>query len=167
MLNDISSFTISFVLVFIYTYRSHNILTRYHHGYYTTGHRGQLNTGYHLTTYPSSPQSIYDMTIDYNKTNEHLQTTNQHKKKITNCFTQIIHKRCQTHKTNRSMNRETIQSYSITLTTTQVQETIKQSKNNSQGTDKINHRYLLDSQFSRACLKLLLEKHNTTHMEVG
>ena len=41
----------------------------------TTGHRGQLNTHYHLTTYPWSPQSIYDMTIDCNKTDEHLQTT--------------------------------------------------------------------------------------------
>ena len=43
--------------------------------HYTTGHRGQLNTHYHLTTYPSSPQSTYDMTIDCNKIDEHLQTT--------------------------------------------------------------------------------------------
>ena len=28
----------------------------------TTGHRGQLNTHYHQTTYPSSPQLTYDMT---------------------------------------------------------------------------------------------------------
>ena len=41
----------------------------------TTGHREQLNTHYHLTTYPSSPQSTYDMTIDCDKTDEHLQTT--------------------------------------------------------------------------------------------
>ena len=32
----------------------------------TTGHRGQLNTNYHQTTYPSSPQLTYDMTTDYN-----------------------------------------------------------------------------------------------------
>ena len=43
--------------------------------HYTTGHHGQLNTHYHLTTYPSSPQSPYDMTTDCNKTDEHLQTT--------------------------------------------------------------------------------------------
>ena len=34
----------------------------------TTGHHGQLNTHYHHTTYPSSPQLTYDMTTDYNKT---------------------------------------------------------------------------------------------------
>ena len=33
----------------------------------TTGHLGQLNTHYHQTTYPSSPQFTYDMTTDYNK----------------------------------------------------------------------------------------------------
>ena len=33
-----------------------------------TGHRGQLSTHYHQTTYPSSPQLAYEMTIDYNKT---------------------------------------------------------------------------------------------------
>ena len=45
--------------------------------YHTTGHRGQLKTPYHLTTYPPSPQSTYNMTmtIDCNKTDEHLQTT--------------------------------------------------------------------------------------------
>ena len=42
--------------------------------YYTTGQRGQLNTHYHLTTYPSSVQSTWGMTIDCNKTYEHLQT---------------------------------------------------------------------------------------------
>ena len=30
---------------------------------------------YHQTTYPSSPQSTYDMTTDYNKTDGHSQTT--------------------------------------------------------------------------------------------
>ena len=41
----------------------------------TTGHRGQLNTHYHQTTYPSSPQSTYDMTTDYNKNNRPSPTT--------------------------------------------------------------------------------------------
>ena len=39
--------------------------------HYTIGHRRQLNTHYHQTTYPSSPQSTYDMTTDYNKTDFH------------------------------------------------------------------------------------------------
>ena len=52
-----------------------------------------------------------------------------------------------THKTNRHINRAThnIQGYNITLTTSQVQEAIKQSKNNnSQGPDKLNIRHLKD-----------------------
>ena len=50
-----------------------------------------------------------------------------------------------THKTNRSINRAThkIQVYNIILTTTQVKEAIKQSKNNnSQDPDKLNIRHL-------------------------
>ena len=43
--------------------------------HYTIGHRGQLNTHYDQTTYPSSPQSTYDMTTDYNKTDGHSPTT--------------------------------------------------------------------------------------------
>ena len=43
--------------------------------HYTIGHRGQLNTHYHQTIYPSSPQLIFDMTTDYNKTDEHSPTT--------------------------------------------------------------------------------------------
>ena len=43
--------------------------------YYIIGHRGQLNTHYHQTTCPSSPQSTYDMTTQYNKTIKLLQTT--------------------------------------------------------------------------------------------
>ena len=39
--------------------------------HYTIGHRGQLNTHYHPTNYPSSPQLTYDMTTDYNKTDGH------------------------------------------------------------------------------------------------
>ena len=55
-------------------------------------------------------------------------------------FHKTIHKHT-THKTNRSINRAThkIQGYNIPLTKTQVQEAIKQSKNNnSKGPDKLN-----------------------------
>ena len=45
-----------------------------------------------------------------------------------------------THKTNRSIDRAT---HNITLTTSHLQEAIKQSKNNnSQGPDKLNIRHL-------------------------
>ena len=43
----------------------------------TAGHRGQLNTHYHQTTYPSSPQLTYDMITDYNKTNGLSLTTSK------------------------------------------------------------------------------------------
>ena len=48
-----------------------------------------------------------------------------------------------THKTNRHINRaiHNRQGYNITLTTSQVQEAIKQSKNNnSQGPEKIKYQ---------------------------
>ena len=87
-------------------------------------------------------------------------------------FYQTIHKHT-TYKTNRSIKRAThkIQGYNITLTTTEIQEAIKQCKNNnSQGPDKLNIRYLqhidpLGLAFLTR-LKLLLHLHNTTHMEV-
>ena len=76
--------------------------------------------------------------------NNKIATTPTH---IANCFTKTIHKHYQapTHKTNRHINRAThnIQGYNITLTTSQVQDAIKQSKNNnSQGPDKLNIRHL-------------------------
>ena len=49
--------------------------TTYSPSQYTIRHCGQLNTHYHQTTYPSSPQSTYDMTTDYNKSDKLLQTT--------------------------------------------------------------------------------------------
>ena len=61
-------------------------------------------------------------------------TANYFTKQFTNTDTQHS-------KTNSTINRGTqkIQGYSITLTTTQVQEVIKQSRNNnSQGPDKLN-----------------------------
>ena len=80
-----------------------------------------------------------------------------------------------THKTNRHINRAThnIQGYNITLTTSQVQEAIKQSKNNnSQGPDKLNIRHLkhigpLGLAFLTSMFKTALNKNNTSHMEVG
>ena len=64
-----------------------------------------------------------------------------------NCFTKHFTNtvKHETHKTNRSIDRATrnIQGYNITPTTSQVQEAIKQSKNNnSQGPDKLNIRHL-------------------------
>ena len=66
---------------------------------------------------------------------------------IANCFTKQFTNTVKyaTHKTNRSSNRVTqhIQGYNSTLTTTQVQEEIKQSNNsNSQGPDKLKIRHL-------------------------
>ena len=75
------------------------------------------------------------------------------------------------HKTNRSINRETqnIQGYNITLTTTQVQDAIKQSKhNNSQGPDKLNIRHLkhigpLGLAFLTRMFKTALNKNIIPH----
>ena len=66
-------------------------------------------------------------------------------KHIANCLNEQFTVKHATHKANRSINRTTqnIQGYNITLTTFQVQEAIKQSKNNnSQGPDKLNIRHL-------------------------
>ena len=73
-----------------------------------------------------------------------IATTPKH---IANCFTKqskntVKHAK---HKTSRHINRAThkIQAYNITLTTSHIQEAIKQSKNNnSQGPDKLNIRHL-------------------------
>ena len=58
-----------------------------------------------------------------------------------------IHKHCQTrtYKTNRYIDKATqnIHGYNITLTSSQVQEAIKQNKyNNSQGPNELNIRHL-------------------------
>ena len=69
---------------------------------------------------------------------------NKHTQTFYELFHQTIHKHA-THKTNRSIDRATqnIQGYNITLTTSQVQDALKQSKNNnSQGPDKLNIRHL-------------------------
>ena len=63
------------------------------------------------------------------------QQNNNHTQRYCELFHQTIHKHCQTLNTQdtRSINRAThkIQGYNITLTTTQVQEAIKQNKNNN------------------------------------
>ena len=76
--------------------------------------------------------------------NNKIATTPKH---IANCFTKQFTNTVKhaTNKTNRSINRAThnIEEYNITLTTSQVPEAIKQSKNNnSQGPDKLNIRHL-------------------------
>ena len=101
-------------------------------------------------------------------------------KLIANCFTkQFINTvKHATHKTNRSINRATqsIQGYNITLTTSQVQEAIKQSKNNnSQGPGKLNIRHLkhigpLGLAFLTSIFKTALNKKiipHTWNLEVG
>ena len=77
-----------------------------------------------------------------------------------------------THKTNRSINRVTHkkQGYNITLTTTQVQETLKPSKNNnSHGPDKLNIRHLkyidlLGLAFLTSMLKTALNTNIIPHV---
>ena len=87
-------------------------------------------------------------------------------------FHQTIHKHCQAHNTqNKHINRAThnIQGYNITLTTSQVQEAIKQSKNNnSQGPDKLNIRHLkhigpLGLAFLTSMFKTALNKNIIPH----
>ena len=87
-------------------------------------------------------------------------------------FHQTIHKHCQARNTqNRHINRAThnIQGYNITLTTSQVQEAIKQSKNNnSQGPDKLNIRHLkhicpLGLAFLTSMFKTALNKNIIPH----
>ena len=85
-------------------------------------------------------------------------------------FHQTIHKHA-TDKTNRSIDRATqnIQGYNITLTTSHVQEAIKQSKNNnSQGPDKLNIRHLklispLGLAFFTSMFKTALNKNIIAH----
>ena len=93
-------------------------------------------------------------------------------KHIVNCYLQFTNtvKRA-TRKTNRHINRAThnIQGYTITFTTSQVQEAIKQSKNNNlQGPDKLNishlkHIGLLGLAFLTSMFKTALNKNITPH----
>ena len=102
--------------------------------------------------------------------NNKIATTPTH---IANCFTQQFTNTVKhaTHKTNRHINRAThnIQGYNITLTTSQVQEAIKESKNNnSQGPDKLNIRHLkhigpLGLAFLMSMFKTALNKNIIPH----
>ena len=103
------------------------------------------------------------------------QSTSTHTKHIhniqqTHCelFHQTIHK----HATNRYINRATqkIQGHKIALTTIQVQEAIKHSKNNnSHGPDKLNIRNLkhigpLGFAFLMSMLKTALNTNIIPHI---
>ena len=100
------------------------------------------NTHILWKTIQSIQQSTSTHTQPFHTIHQQITTT---PKNIANCFTKQFTNtvRHATHKTNRSINRATqkIQGYNITLTTTQVQEAIKQN-DNSQGSDKLNIRHL-------------------------
>ena len=86
-------------------------------------------------------------------------------------FHQTIHKHCQARNTQKQTDTLTEQhtTYNITLTTSQVQEAIKQSKNsNSQGPDKLNIRHLkhigpLGLAFLTSMFKTALNKNIIPH----
>ena len=101
------------------------------------------NTHIHWNTIPGLSNRAPPPTLNNSITST---TTQQPHPNIANCFTKHFTNTVKdaTHKTNRSINRAThkIQGYNITLTTTQVQEAIKQNKNNnSQGPNKLNIRH--------------------------
>ena len=109
--------------------------------------------------YTHSTRYIQQTTSTHTKHFHNIQNNN-HTQTYYELFHQTIHKHCQSCNTQDiSINRatHTIPGYSITLTTTQIQEAIKQSENNnSQGHDKLNIMHintyaLLDSHSSRAC----------------
>ena len=120
--------------------------------------------------------SIQQSTITHTKHIHNIQQQNSNYTQ-THCElfhqTQTINKHCQTRntQTNRHINRapHNIQGYNITLTTSQVQEAIKQSKNNnSQGPDKLNIRYLkhigpLGLAFLTSMFKATLTKNIIPH----
>ena len=110
--------------------------------------------------------------------NNKIETTPKHiancfPKHIANCFTKQFTNTVKhaTHKTNRHIGRAThnMQGYNSTLTTCQVQEAIKQSKNNnSQGPDKLNIRHLqhigpLGLAFLTSMFKTALDKNIIPH----
>ena len=121
---------------------------------YTLGSQAQ-----HAHTLDDHTHYIQKSTTTHTKHFHYIQQQNSNHQQTLRIVSQTIHKHCQTHKTNRYINRaiHTIQGYNITLTTTQVQEAIKQGKNNnSQGPDKLNIRHLntlalLESHSSRPC----------------
>ena len=115
-----------------------------------------------------APQPTLNTSITFN--NKIARTPNH----IANCFTKQFTNTAKhaTHNTNRSINKATlkIRGYNITLTTTQVQEAIKQNKNNnSQGPDKLNikhlkHRSPLRLAFFTSMLKTALNPNIIPHI---
>ena len=109
-----------------------------------------------------APPTTHNNSITFN--NKHTQT-------YCELFHQTIYKHA-THITNRSIDRAThnIQGYNITLTTSQVQEAIKQRKNNKVLITKYQTpKYIgpLGLAFLTSMFKTALNKNNTSHMEVG
>ena len=113
-----------------------------------------------------APPPILNTSITFSNK---IATTPKH---IANCFTKQFTNTVKhvTHKTNRSINRAThkIQGYKITLTTTQVQEAIKQSKNNnSKGPDKLNIRHLIANTLEKSLLHYLTANIPNTPTQYG
>ena len=70
-----------------------------------------------------------------------------------------------TRQTDPLTEQHKLQGYNITLTTTQVQEAIKQSKNNnSQGPDKLNIRHLTHRPYWTRMLKAALNTNIIPHI---
>ena len=119
----------------------------------------------HTYTMEDHTWSIQLSTSNHTQLHHIQQQNSLHTQTYCELFHQTIHEHCQTHTTNRSIDRVTqnIQGYNITLTTSQVQEAIKQSKNNSQGLDRLNIRHLkqidpLGLAFLTSMFKILLTK---------
>ena len=115
--------------------------------------------------------SIQQSTTTHTK---HIHNNQQQNSNYTQTHCKLFHQTINkhtTHKTNRHINREThnIHGYNITFTTSQVQEAIKQSKNNnSQGPDKRNIRHLkhigcLGLAFLTSMFKTALNKNIILH----
>ena len=113
---------------------------------------------------------VYQIEHRQPHTTNSITFNNKHTQTYCKLFHRTIDKNA-THKTNRSIDRATqnIQGYNIALTTSQVQEAIKQSKNNnSQGADKLNIRHLkhiglLGLAFSTSMFKTALNKNIIPH----
>ena len=127
---------------------------------------------HHTHSFEDHTWSIQQSTTTHTKPIHNIQQQNNNYTQ-THCelFHQTIHKYA-THKTNKHINRAThnIQGYNITLTTSQVQVAIKQSKNkNSQGPDKLNIRHLkhilcpLGLAFLSSMFKTALNKNIIPH----
>ena len=127
--------------------------------------RSQGPQAQHTHSMEDHTWSIQLCTSNHTQLHHIQQQNNLHTQTYCELFHQTIHEHCQTHKTNRSIDRVTqnIHGYNITLTTSQVQEAIKQSKNNSQGPDRLNIRRLkhigpLGLAFLTSMFKMFLTK---------